>query len=94
MRVKRVVEFYGKSTAIANEPKNDPHSETEHPCSFHTQLRPVQHRSVQEQDPQRCCPLGRLRSEYEDRIRQLRSEAPHEESVSRLFSEDLGDLAL
>src|SRR5439155_12872406 len=31
--------------------------------------------------------VERLRSEYEDRIRQLRSEAPPEESVSRLFSE-------
>jgi CPA1 family monovalent cation:H+ antiporter len=34
-----------------------------------------------------------LRSEYEDRIRQLRSETPDEESVSRLFSEDFEDLA-
>lgn len=37
--------------------------------------------------------IERLRSEYEDRIRQLRSEAPHEESVSRLFSEDFEELA-
>jgi NhaP-type Na+/H+ or K+/H+ antiporter len=37
--------------------------------------------------------VGRLRSEYVDRIRQLRSEAPHEESVSRLFSADFEQLA-
>src|SRR5438094_1961067 len=37
--------------------------------------------------------VERLRSEYEDRIRQLRSEAPPEESVSRLFSEDFEELA-
>src|SRR5207302_6092106 len=37
--------------------------------------------------------IERLRSEYEDRIRQLRSEGPHEESVSRLFSEDFEELA-
>jgi NhaP-type Na+/H+ or K+/H+ antiporter len=37
--------------------------------------------------------IERLRSEYEDRIRQLRSEAPHEESISRLFSEDFEELA-
>src|SRR5204862_7322549 len=37
--------------------------------------------------------IERLRSEYEDRIRQLRSEAPPEESVSRLFSEDFEELA-
>ena len=37
--------------------------------------------------------IERLRSEYEDRIRQLRSEAPDEESVSRLFSEDFEELA-
>jgi CPA1 family monovalent cation:H+ antiporter len=37
--------------------------------------------------------IERLRSEYEDRIRQLRSEAPHEESVRRLFSEDFEELA-
>src|SRR5881398_3470951 len=37
--------------------------------------------------------IERLRSEYEDRIRQLRNEAPHEESVSRLFSEDFEELA-
>jgi Na+/H+ antiporter len=37
--------------------------------------------------------IERLRSEYEDRIRQLRSEAPHEASVSRLFSEDFEELA-
>ena len=37
--------------------------------------------------------VERLRSEYEDRIRQLRSEAPHEESVSRLFSADFEELA-
>ena len=35
----------------------------------------------------------RLRSEYADRIRQLRSEAPHEEVVSRLFSADFEELA-
>src|SRR5438093_629610 len=37
--------------------------------------------------------VERLRSEYEDRIRQLRSEAPDEESVRRLFSEDFEELA-
>src|SRR5881397_321835 len=37
--------------------------------------------------------IERLRSEYEDRIRQLRSEAPDEESVRRLFSEDFEELA-
>src|SRR5882724_13531863 len=37
--------------------------------------------------------IERLRSEYEDRIRQLRSEAPDEESVSRLFSADFEELA-
>src|SRR5947208_3770624 len=37
--------------------------------------------------------VERLRSEYEDRIRQLRSEVPDEESVRRLFSEDFEDLA-
>src|SRR2546421_7628249 len=37
--------------------------------------------------------IERLRSEYEDRVRQLRSEAPPEESVSRLFSEDFEELA-
>jgi CPA1 family monovalent cation:H+ antiporter len=37
--------------------------------------------------------IERLRSEYEDRIRQLRSEAPDEESVGRLFSEDFEELA-
>src|SRR4029077_14808150 len=37
--------------------------------------------------------VERLRSEYEDRIRQLRSEVPDEESVSRLFSVDFEDLA-
>jgi CPA1 family monovalent cation:H+ antiporter len=37
--------------------------------------------------------VERLRSEYEDRIRQLRGETPDEESVSRLFSEDFEDLA-
>jgi monovalent cation/hydrogen antiporter len=37
--------------------------------------------------------VERLRSEYEDRIRQLRSEVPDEESVSRLFSEDFEELA-
>jgi CPA1 family monovalent cation:H+ antiporter len=36
--------------------------------------------------------IERLRSEYEDRIRQLRSEVPDEESV-RLFSEDFEELA-
>ena len=43
------------------------------------------------------CDTGRNRtvpdSARRDRIRQLRSEAPHEESVSRLFSEDFEDLA-
>jgi CPA1 family monovalent cation:H+ antiporter len=37
--------------------------------------------------------IERLRSEYEDRIRQLRCEAPDEESVGRLFSEDFEELA-
>jgi CPA1 family monovalent cation:H+ antiporter len=37
--------------------------------------------------------VERLRSEYNDRIRQLRREVPHEESVSRLFSEDFEELA-
>jgi CPA1 family monovalent cation:H+ antiporter len=37
--------------------------------------------------------VERLRSEYEDRIRQLRCETSDEESVSRLFSEDFEDLA-
>lgn len=35
----------------------------------------------------------RLRAEYIDRIRQLRREVPHEESVSRLFSADFEELA-
>ncbi|PYK71107.1 MAG: Na+/H+ antiporter, partial [Verrucomicrobia bacterium] len=37
--------------------------------------------------------VERLRSEYTDRIRQLRREVPHEESVRRLFSEDFEELA-
>jgi monovalent cation/hydrogen antiporter len=37
--------------------------------------------------------VARLRSEYVDRIRQLRDDVPHEESVSRLFPEDFEDLA-
>jgi CPA1 family monovalent cation:H+ antiporter len=37
--------------------------------------------------------VERLRSEYLDRIRQLRNEAPHEESVRRLFSPDFEQLA-
>ena len=37
--------------------------------------------------------VERLRSEYEDRIRQLRIEEPDEESVSRLYSRDFEDLA-
>lgn len=37
--------------------------------------------------------VERLRSEYLDRIRQLRKEAPHEETVSRLFSPDFEELA-
>jgi CPA1 family monovalent cation:H+ antiporter len=37
--------------------------------------------------------IQRLRSEYADRIRQLRSEGPHEENVSRLFSPDFEELA-
>jgi monovalent cation/hydrogen antiporter len=37
--------------------------------------------------------VERLRSEYEDRIRQLRIEEPDEESVSRLFSPDFEELA-
>ena len=37
--------------------------------------------------------VERLRSEYQDRIRQLRKDAPHEETVSRLFSPDFEELA-
>ena len=37
--------------------------------------------------------VERLRSEYLDRIQQLRSAAPHEENVSRLFSPDFEELA-
>ena len=37
--------------------------------------------------------VERLRSEYEDRIRQLRIEAPDEERVSRLYSCDFEELA-
>jgi CPA1 family monovalent cation:H+ antiporter len=37
--------------------------------------------------------VERLRSEYADRIRQLRKEAPHEESVRRLFAADFEQLA-
>jgi NhaP-type Na+/H+ or K+/H+ antiporter len=37
--------------------------------------------------------VERLRSEYLDRIGQLRREAPHEESVRRLFSPDFEELA-
>ncbi|MEY2540114.1 MAG: monovalent cation/hydrogen antiporter [Verrucomicrobiota bacterium] len=37
--------------------------------------------------------VERLRSEYTDRIGQLRREVPHEESVSRLFSSDFEELA-
>lgn len=37
--------------------------------------------------------VERLRADYGDRIRQLRSEVPHEESVSRLFSSDFEELA-
>lgn len=37
--------------------------------------------------------VQRLRSEYVDRIKQLRSEGPHEETVSRLFSPDFEELA-
>jgi hypothetical protein len=37
--------------------------------------------------------VERLRSEYDDRIRQLRSEGSPEESVSRLFSADFEELA-
>jgi monovalent cation/hydrogen antiporter len=37
--------------------------------------------------------VERLRSEYADRIRQLSLEAPHEESVSQLFSADFEKLA-
>src|SRR5213083_789554 len=36
--------------------------------------------------------VERLRTEYVDRIRQLRREVPHEESVKRLFSEDFEEL--
>lgn len=37
--------------------------------------------------------LERLRAEYLDRIRQLRSEGPHEETVTPLFAADFEDLA-
>src|SRR5215831_3814009 len=37
--------------------------------------------------------FDRLRSEYLDRIKQLRSQGPHEETVSRLFSPDFEELA-
>jgi Na+/H+ antiporter len=37
--------------------------------------------------------VERLRSEYEDRIRQLSCQGPHEKSVSRLFSEEFEELA-
>ncbi len=37
--------------------------------------------------------VERLRAEYQDRIRQLRKDAPHEETVSRLFSPDFEELA-
>jgi monovalent cation/hydrogen antiporter len=37
--------------------------------------------------------VERLRSEYTDRIQQLRREDPHEESVSRLYSSDFEKLA-
>jgi CPA1 family monovalent cation:H+ antiporter len=37
--------------------------------------------------------IERLRSEYEDRIRQLRSEDPDGESLGRLFSAEFEDLA-
>ncbi len=37
--------------------------------------------------------VERLRSEYLDRIRQLRNQSPHEETVSRLFSPDFEELA-
>jgi CPA1 family monovalent cation:H+ antiporter len=37
--------------------------------------------------------VERLRTEYNDRIRQLRREVPHEESVKRLYSEDFEELA-
>jgi len=37
--------------------------------------------------------IERLRSEYVDRIGQLRTDAPHEEGVGRLFSRDFEELA-
>jgi CPA1 family monovalent cation:H+ antiporter len=37
--------------------------------------------------------VDRLRSEYIDRISQLRAQNPHEEAVTRLFSPDFEDLA-
>jgi len=37
--------------------------------------------------------VERLRAEYEDRVRQLRIEAPDEESISRLYSPDFEELA-
>jgi Na+/H+ antiporter len=41
----------------------------------------------------RCETVERLRSEYEDRIRQLRVEAPEGESIGRLYSPDFEELA-
>ena len=38
-------------------------------------------------------PVERLRSEYEDRIRQLQIEEPDPGSVSRLYSRDFEELA-
>ena len=37
--------------------------------------------------------VERLRAEYEDRIRQLHKEVPHEEGGPRLFSADFEELA-
>jgi CPA1 family monovalent cation:H+ antiporter len=37
--------------------------------------------------------VERLRSEYEDRIRQLRIEDPDEQSIGRLYSRDFEELA-
>jgi CPA1 family monovalent cation:H+ antiporter len=49
--------------------------------------------AMQEVNRSRPEVVQRLRSEYVDRIKQLRSEGPHEETVSRLFSPDFEELA-
>ena len=49
--------------------------------------------AMQKLHPSRPEVIQRLRSEYLDRINQLRREGPHEETVSRLFSPDFEELA-